>query len=104
MILSSKCGLYYGLKSRIDLSLSKIVLRYYIFNYLYFKYAFKNYISPKFKDDDDSGFDITPENSTVYPLLRYAKMTDPLVLSFAALANLVGMIASHPINILKTRL
>lgn len=104
MIISSKCGLYYGLKSRIDLSLSKIILRYYIFNYLYFKYAFKNYISPKFKDDDETGYDITPDNATVYPLLRYAKMTDPLVLLFAATSNFIGMIASHPISILKIRL
>ncbi|CAK70948.1 unnamed protein product (macronuclear) [Paramecium tetraurelia] len=92
-------------KVQIDLSLSKIVLRYYIFNYLYFKYAFKNYISPRFKDEDENkGFDITPENSTVYPLLRYAKMTDPLVLLIAATSNLIGMIASHPISILKVRL
>ncbi|CAD8049403.1 unnamed protein product [Paramecium sonneborni] len=90
---------------RLDLSLSKIVLRYYIFNYLYFKYAFKNYISPRFKDEDENkGFDITPENSTVYPLLRYAKMTDPLVLLLAATSNFIGMIASHPISILKIRL
>ena len=104
-IVGSKCSLYYGLKSRLDLSLSKIVLRYYIFNYLYFKYAFKNYISPRFRDEDENkGFDITPENSTVYPLLRYAKMTDPLVLVLAATSNLIGMIASHPISILKVRL
>ena len=31
-------------------------------------------------------------------------MTDPLVLLIAATSNLIGMIASHPISILKVRL
>lgn len=89
----------------MDLSLSKIVIRYYLFNYLYFNYAFKNYISPKYKEEvDHSGFEITPEHSTIYPLLRYIKIIDPAILGIAAISHLVGMIASHPISILKVRL
>lgn len=97
-------GLYQGLKSRLDLSITKTVLRYFTFQYLYFRYVYKEYYSSKFTEEVEAEGDITPDDPNCQPLLRYARSTDIKLLGVAAIANLIGVIASHPINVLRVKI
>ncbi|KAM3132084.1 hypothetical protein pb186bvf_015828 [Paramecium bursaria] len=100
-------GLFHGLKSRLDQSISKIVIRYYLFQLLYYNFAHQNHVFEGFKPENQlSNIDdqpvLTPDNPHIYPLLLYSKI-DFKLLIINGIAGLVGQICSHPVSLLKIK-
>jgi hypothetical protein len=99
-------GFYRGLKGSLDKLLSSSIARYYLFHYLYYRFAYQYYFDQNYEpgSEEVSNIGYTPLTSDVYPLLKYIDFSDPKVHLIIGLAIGIGQLLSHPINVLKIKI